>query len=74
MADNFTITGQKQNVAINPAGSGFTEVWDITYRITAGPSKGTVATVTVPDSDHNADYIKNAIEQKIQSLDAIASL
>lgn len=74
MADNYTILGQKPNVAINPAGIGFQEVWEITYRVTSGPSKGTVATVTVPDSDHNAKYVKQAIEDKIKHLDDVAAL
>lgn len=74
MADNYTVLSQKQNVQINPSGTGFQDVWDISYRVTDGPSKGTIGTVSVPDEDHNADYIKTAIEEKIQSLDAVASL
>jgi hypothetical protein len=74
MADNYTIIGQKPNIAINPAGVGFQEVWEISYRVTDGPSKGTVATITVPDSDHNAAYVKQAIEDKIKALNAVASL
>ena len=74
MADNYTVLSQKQNVQINPSGTGFQDVWDISYRVTDGPSKGTIGTVSVPDEDHNPDYIKNAIEEKIQSLDAVASL
>jgi hypothetical protein len=74
MADNYTILTQKQNVQINPAGTGFQDVWDITYRVTDGPSKGTTGTVSVPEEDHNADYVKNAIEEKISSLDQISSL
>jgi len=74
MADNYTVLSQKQNVQINPSGTGFQDVWDITYRVTDGPSKGTVGTVSVPDEDHNADYIRTAIEEKIQSLDSVANL
>jgi hypothetical protein len=74
MADNYTITSQKQNVQLNPGGTGFIDVWDIGYRVTGGPSKGTTGTVSVPDEDHNADYVKNAIEEKINSLDSIANL
>lgn len=74
MASDYAILSQKQNVQINPAGSGFENVWDITYRITAGPANGTVATVTVPDADHNANYVKNAIEAKIATLNAVANL
>lgn len=74
MAENYQVLSQKQNVQISPAGLGFTDVWDITYQVTAGPSKGTVATVTVPEAEHNADYVKKTIEDKIAALDAVHSL
>lgn len=74
MASNYQIVSQKQNVEINPAGSGFIDVWEITYKVTDGPAKGTVATVTVPSEDHNADAVSSAIEDKIKDLSDIAAL
>lgn len=74
MADNYTILSQKQNVVLNPAGTGFSDVWEISYRVTDGPSKGTTGTVTVPEEDHNAAYVKNAIDEKISALDDVASI
>lgn len=74
MADNYQILNQRADVQINPAGIGFQDVWNITYKVTDGPSKGTVATVTVPDAEHNAAYVRQTIEDKIKHLDAIASL
>lgn len=74
MADKFSILAQKQNVEINPQGTGFQNVWEVTYKVTDGPSKGTVATVSVPEEDHNATYVDNAIKDKIAQLDAIATL
>ena len=74
MADNYTVVTQKQAVTINPSGTGFSDVWEITYRVTGGPSKGTTGTVTVPEEDHNADYVKAAIEAKISDLDAVSAL
>lgn len=74
MSDTYQVLGQKQSIDINPAGNGFDDVWEITYRITSGPSKGTVATVTVPDSDHNPVAVDAAIRAKIADLHSIASL
>lgn len=74
MADTYTVLSQKQNTTISPTGGGFVDVWDISYRVTSGPSKGTMGTVSVPEEDHNAEYVKKAIEEKIASLDSIASL
>jgi hypothetical protein len=49
-------------------------VWEITYKVTAGPSKGTTATLTVPEEDHNATYVAKAILEKIADLDKVAGL
>lgn len=74
MNDSYTIVSQKQNVEINAQGTGFENVWEVTYKVTGGPSKGTVGTLSVPEEDHNADYVNTAIMDKIAQLDAVASL
>lgn len=74
MADTYNILSQKQTSTINPAGTGFMEVWEITYKVTSGPANGTVATVQVPDDEHDAAHVKDAIETKIQALNAVAQL
>lgn len=74
MASPYKILSQKQNVQINPQGTGFQNVWEVSYQVTDGPSKGTTGTVSVPEDDHNAAYVQKAIEDKISSLDAISSL
>ena len=74
MADNYQILNQRPDIELSPTGIGFHNVWQITYKVTDGPSKGTTAQLTVPDSDHNATYVKAAIEAKISALDAVASL
>lgn len=74
MAETYAVVGQKQSIDINPAGNGFDDVWEITYRVTSGASKGTVATVTVPDSDHNPAAVDAAIRAKLDDLHGIAAL
>lgn len=74
MADNYVILDQEPKVNVTPGRAGFQDVWQITYRVTDGPSKGTVAYVTVPEEEHTAAYVKAAIEAKIAQLDAVASL
>jgi len=74
MADNYQVLSQKQNIEINPSGTGFMNVWEITYKVTDGPSRGVTATVSVPDEDHNAQYVNAAIMDKIKSLDEVHSL
>lgn len=74
MAINYEILSQSQSTEINPAGTGFMDVWQISYRVTSGPAKGTVATATVSESEHNAAGVQKAIEDKIAVLDAVAQL
>jgi hypothetical protein len=74
MADTYKILTQRQSVEINPAGNNFQSVWEITYRVETGAAKGTVATVSVPDADHNADYVDKAIRAKIADLGKIHAL
>lgn len=74
MADNYKILNQRPDMELSPTGIGFHNVWRITYQVTDGPSKGTTAEVVVDDADHNAAYVKTAIEAKIKDLDAIHSL
>jgi hypothetical protein len=74
MAQDYKVIGQKQEMNINPAGTGFTQDWVITYEVTSGAAKGSVATITVPASDHNTEYIDTAIRDKLSDLHGIASL
>lgn len=74
MADNYTVLNQRPDVELSDTGVGFQDVWRVSYKVTAGPSTGTVGTVTVTNDNHNAAYVKQAIEQKIAHLDAVASL
>lgn len=74
MADTYTILSQTQDVVINPAGTNFDDIWNITYKVTSGPSRGTVGTLKVPESDHNAQYVDAAIKAKINALSGVASL
>jgi len=74
MASDYKVISQHQDIQINPAGTGFENVWQITYKVTDGPSKGMTSTVTVPAEDHNADAVASAIESQIANAHAIASL
>ncbi len=70
----YTVTAQTQSTEINPAGNGFHNVWNITYKVTDGPARGSHGTVTVTEDEHNTAHVKAAIESKIKALSDIASL
>ena len=74
MAANYFITGQKQDININPIGSGFMPVWEVSYKVTDGPARGTTGMITVPEEDHNAEYVNREITNKIETLGNIAAL
>lgn len=74
MAQDYKVLGQKPVMNINPAGTGFTNDWDITYQVMSGPAKGSVATVTVSNADHDAEHVDLAIREKIANLHEIANL
>lgn len=74
MASNYQILSQSPSIQINPAGTGFENVWEITYRVTDGPAKGTVAVATVSNDDHNASAVQAVIESKISDLEGVANL
>lgn len=74
MAQDYQVLGQKQVMNLNPAGVGFSNDWEITYKVTSGPAKGTVATVTIPATDHNADYVDGAIREQMNNAHGVAAL
>lgn len=74
MARDYKVIGQRQTMNINPAGTGFTNDWDVTYTVTDGPAKGMTATVSIPASDHNPDYVDGAIREQMANMHGVASL
>jgi len=74
VADSYKILSQKQDTTINPAGTGFEDIWEVHYQVTSGSAKGTVGVVKVPESDHNATYVDQTIRDKMSNLSDISNL
>lgn len=74
MAQEYKVLGQRQVMNINPSGTGFTNDWEVTYTVTSGPARGVTSTVTIPASDHNAEYVDDAIREQMSNLHGVASL
>lgn len=72
--ETFQILSQSQTSEINPAGTGFHEVWNVTFKVTSGPAKGTLGSLQFPDDEHTADKVGAAIAAKVAALTAIAAL
>lgn len=74
MAESYKIISQSQAQEINPAGTGFMEVWNIAFQVTSGSATGMRGTIQVGNDQHNAADVKKAVEAKVADLSEIASL
>jgi len=70
MADNYTVTGQKQTTLISDNG-GLVQVLQVSFKI---PSIGFVGHVNVPVDRVNPANVKAAIEAAVATHTAIAGL
>lgn len=66
--------GQRQTTELSPAGTGFRDVWEVTYEVTQGDAAGTVGIVRVPAESYSADTVAAAIEDQVAHLHNVASL
>lgn len=66
--------GQRLTTQLTPAGTGFTDVWEVTYMIDDGPAQGSTGQVRVPASQYNAETVKATINAQVQHIHNVASL
>lgn len=66
--------GQRLTTVINAAGTGFDDVWEVSYAIDTGPGAGTQGQVRVPASQYNAQVVEAAIAAQVSHLHNVASL
>lgn len=74
MGETYAITSQAPDMELNTAGTGFTNGWKITYKVTSGAAQGTTGTIFVGEDQHNASDVASLIQAKIADLDEIAKL
>ena len=74
MAETFKLISQSQSNEINPAGTGFVAVWNITAKVTSGAAKDSMVTIQVPESEHNAETVGKMLAAKVADLTDRASL
>lgn len=76
MADMWHIVqgGQRLSTQLSAAGTGFTDVWEVTFQIDSGPAQGTQSMVRIPVEFYNADYVKTQIDKAVLAIDAVAGL
>ncbi len=70
MADNYTITDQRQTSRLKPGG-GFEEVMEVTFQTV--PS-GVVATAEVPLSRYSAENVADIVAKRATDIEAVHNL
>jgi hypothetical protein len=68
MADNYTVTSQRQRDAM--VGNTFQPVQEITFTTTSGVT----GSVLVPIAQYTADNVHKAIEARVKVIDEVNSL
>ena len=66
--------GQRLTTAISPSGTGFTDVWEVTYMIDSGPATGNEGTVRIPASQYTTEIVKAAINAQAATQHGVAGL
>lgn len=74
MAETYQLVSQSQTNELNPAGTGFIQVWNVVAKVTSGPAKDTLVTLQFPESEHTAQVVGKAFADKIATLSEIAAL
>jgi hypothetical protein len=74
MADTWHIVHQEQRTVLAAGPTGFAQVWEIQVHVDSGPALGHDITVEVPSERHNAEYVRGAIDAKVNNLNEIAAL
>jgi hypothetical protein len=74
MAELWRVTSQRQTEELNPAGTGFQTVWEVTYQITSGPAQGATGKVKVPAINYSAAVVAELIEKDVTAITEVAAL
>ena len=76
MAEGWVIVpqGQRLSTELSPAGTGFRDVWEVTYEVTQGPAKGTTGMVRIPTDLYSPEAVQEAVEAAVEHLNGVAGL
>lgn len=69
MADGWTIESQRMTKQLTAAGT-FRDVWEIRFSTTAG----THGVIDVDVRNYNPEYVRNAIDEYVQNINAVENL
>lgn len=70
MAPQWKVTGQRETVSLDPSTGNYAPMIEVRFRM----ADGTIGTVDVPSAGYNAETAREAIEEKVKHLAAVANL
>lgn len=73
MAADYIVGNPVLETEISEAGTGFSKVWRVPYKITDGPAKGTAAHVMIPAENYNAENVHAAIGSAVRTHHEVMS-
>jgi hypothetical protein len=76
MADQWRIdpSGIRQSTILSNSGTGFVNVWQVPYVITAGPATGVSGIVQVPEGLYNDQEVAKAVQAAVDAHTSVAGL
>lgn len=76
MADTWRIdaAGIRQSTQLSPSSTGFVNVWQVPYTITAGPASGVSGQVMIPEGLYNEANVRAAVQAAVDAHTAVAGL
>lgn len=74
MADKWIVTSQNLDQVLSDTGTGFEKVWQVNYKVTEGPAKGTRGHVVIPVAEYSADTVFKTISAAVYHVDQVAGL
>ncbi len=66
--------GQVLTTDIAPSGTGFIDIWEVTYMIDSGPARGSTGKVRIPADVATPGLVRDTIAEQVSHMHGVASL
>ena len=74
MADNYEVTGIRQETQLSDTDAGFRPVFKVGYKVTNGAAEGTTGHVIVPASQYDADTVHKTVSAIVDKHNKVKAL
>jgi len=74
VADDWAVTGIRQESQLSENTDGFRPVFKVGYKVTDGAAQGTVGHVIIPATDYTHEVVNGAISRIVEQHQRISNL